>query len=200
MLQSGADVKALDPRRDPKKEDSMHRACSAELRPWRNGLGILMNVGAEKLCGRRTRMKWYKVDPERIRAAKQKAVDGGAEFVSTNDILAAFWSRASNANALSMAMNLRGRADGVVDDLAGMYSKNPFWADDGSLKPADIRRSLEAGAPFGCMPVPGFFETLFMRIALTTNWSSFFEELRIDGCEQVRPATHEPTLIKAQAL
>jgi len=88
MLQSGADVKALDPRRDPKKEDSMHRACSAELRPWRNGLGILMNVGAEKLCGRRTRMKWYKVDPERIRAAKQKAVDGGAEFVSTNDILA----------------------------------------------------------------------------------------------------------------
>jgi hypothetical protein len=63
------------------------------------------------------------VDKAKLAEMKESArsEDGAAAFVSTNDIITAGFARAVNAREITMAMDFRGRVEGLTKEHAGCY-------------------------------------------------------------------------------
>ena len=123
------------------------------------------------LCGSKSKIAARYIDQDKIISGKEKVKLG---FVSTNDIITSSFARATKADILLMAINLRNRVKGTDQNDAGNYESVLLHDSSSASTPQSIRKTLQGGAPFkraGDTSLPGFFKTASSKVALITNWS-----------------------------
>lgn len=128
------------------------------------------------------------MDLDKVKEAKSKS--SGSDFVSTNDVLTAFWGRLTGARLVEMAVNFRGRLPELEADDAGNYEGCILFSTDDCADPAGIRKALQReDGKFQSTrdpprPLPGFCEMRKCKYRIISNWASFFSQLDFDGCTQ----------------
>mmetsp|Transcript_67795 Transcript_67795/g.177788 ORF Transcript_67795/g.177788 Transcript_67795/m.177788 type:complete len:405 (+) Transcript_67795:73-1287(+) len=160
-------------------------------------LPLLMNYAGNMIFGGKPRVRAFYVDTDKVEAAKKKS--SGTEFVSTNDILTAFWGRLSGAHLLEMSVNFRGRFPELAADDAGNYEGCILFPTADFADPSNIRKALQRkDGKFQStqeQPLPGFCTMRKCKYRIITNWSSFFSQLDFDGCTQ---ALHIPYMVPSE--
>lgn len=95
-----------------------------------------------------------------------------------------------------MAVNWRGRLDGVTRRHAGNYEGLVYYNPSDCSAPGLIRRSL-MGPPYrragpASSPLPPWWRTASSTASVVTNWTSFAAANRIEGCVEV---SHLPLIL-----
>jgi hypothetical protein len=146
----------------------------------------------------------FRVDQQKIKQLKQKYLENmkknnsaaGPAFLSTNDVLCAWLFERLQCDYAFMVLNCRERLEGYTSDLAGSYTallpfkKNP--------DPVTIRETVETfGKPTAPPqpPSPSLWEKMKFKMAMTTNWSSFYSEAILDEDETKYPVLYHCPLI-----
>jgi hypothetical protein len=112
--------------------------------------------------------------------------ENDVEFISTNDILAAWHNRVCQASFSLMSVNLRNRVPQFRDDMAGNYETALVYNGPSDCHdPLSVRRSLRSyrSASGSC---PSEAQTLVWNASLTTNWCTFYREVQLVGPEEDR--------------
>ncbi|KAL7511797.1 hypothetical protein ACHAXN_008739 [Cyclotella atomus] len=123
------------------------------------------------LCGSKAKIEARYIDQDKVITAKEKVKDG---FVSTNDSVTSAFARATEANLLLMAINLRNRVKITDQNDVGNYESVLVHDSISASTPLSLRKTLQGGAPFkrdGDTKLPGFFKTACSKVTLITNWS-----------------------------
>jgi len=151
-------------------------------------VGALGNVMKRTFAGHKTRVFRGLIDEEQIATLKADAQSRGTvPFVSTNDIITSAFSNAAAAHTCLMAMDFRGRVDGLTEEHAGNYVNCLPFDTANSVTPDRVRQSL-LHPRFHCRDEP---VKIFSRFCLITNWSSFSKPIHIPNCvEQL----HQPLI------
>lgn len=169
-------------------------------------VGLAAKQHTTRLCsgtmlfGGKPRVRAFYVDSDKVNAAKNEAKKKSAgtstDFVSTNDILTAFWGRLTGARLVEMSLNFRGRFPELAADeeaadkeeLAGNYEGCILFSTGDFAEPASIRKALQRDddkfQSTAERPLPGFCEMRKCKYRIITNWASFFSQLDFDGCTQ----------------
>jgi len=144
----------------------------------------------------KTEIAAYYIDKEKVKNTKAKEDEREKKkekqdlempfSCSTNDILTSSFGNAAEIRVLMMAINLRKRLEGAVDNDAGNYESVVMYDPPGYEHPSDIRKSLCRGVPFireHSHPLPKFCEASRCRIGIITSWafSSFDGEIVLGG-------------------
>lgn len=181
MLSSSCTTMALTAERMHHTAEAQIEAGGKEDQEWQMGMPMICNVICSLMCSKATKLYAYYVDEDKIAALKQKAKATAKDpdaFVSTNDILTAHFANATDRSIMLMAMNFRGRVDGVTEDLAGNYETALVFDRDSCYDPISIRQTLKNGPPFertSGAAIPGCCNTCCSQdLGLITNWASFF--------------------------
>jgi hypothetical protein len=187
MMSSKADVTSLNPARRHSFPPALKAAVGAK--EWATVMGsapMLMNYGGNMMFGGKPRVRAFYIDDDKVKEAKHKST--GTDFVSTNDVLTAFWGRLTGARLVEMSINFRGRLPGLEADDAGNYEGCILFSTADFAEPASIRKALERGdgkfQSTAGRPLPGFCEMRKCKYRIITNWASFFSELEFEGCSQ----------------
>jgi hypothetical protein len=146
-------------------------AIGAKEYKFLNSTSFLICCLRSMLCGSKARIEARYTDEDKIISSKEKVKDG---FVSTNDILTSAFARATKADLLLMAINLRNRVKGTDQYDAGNYESVLVHDSSSASTPLSLRKTLQGGAPFkrvGDTKLPGFLKTTRSKVALITNWS-----------------------------
>jgi hypothetical protein len=116
--------------------------------------------------------------------AEENSAGGSASpaYVSTNDILTAWHNRICGCAFALMSINTRNRIPEFTESMAGNYESSIVYNTlEDCRTPQAIRASLSTfRSASGAMPGP--LKTLQWDAALTTNWCSFFKQVRIITC------------------
>merc|ERR1712070_314917 len=109
---------------------------------------ILPIVCGGMCCAPKKKMLAYYVDQERIKDIRANAVEGtNPEFVSTNDVLTSGFGVASGLTLMSMAINMRGRAEGLLATDAGNYESGLLFEAQAYAEPTLIREVYKRDPP-----------------------------------------------------
>ena len=83
----------------------------------------------------------FYLDKEKLKTAKEIAAaePGAAPFVSSNDIVTSGFARATNSKMITMAMDFRGRLEGLTTKHAGNYHLGLLFGPDGHPHGAEKR-------------------------------------------------------------
>jgi len=193
MLSSAAVPFAMKAERDEKFQDGMPRQIGEEFYEAMLNPGLPMMVHYLGIWAKAKRVKplCFFIDEDKLKAAKESAAGAGAEgeepapYVSTNDIVTSGFGRAVNARMLTMAINFRGRMDGLTAERAGNYHSGLIWGPDGYATPNKIRRALDGPPPLSRGSLPGGCCVTGNWTAMISNWSSLSRgHLDIPGCAQ----------------
>ncbi|KAK3257340.1 hypothetical protein CYMTET_33569 [Cymbomonas tetramitiformis] len=181
-----------------------------EYATFMGSASLMMNFLCTMMFGPKPRARAFYLDLDKLKTAKEKVkqeidqkVPAGADsdanlnFVSTNDIVTAFWGRFTGARLCEMAVNFRNRFPELRKTDAGNYEGCILFSDADfsdargfAHGPASIRSALQRqDGKFRSTldpprPLPGFFEMSRCKYRIITNWASFFSELEFDGCTQ----------------
>jgi hypothetical protein len=142
----------------------------------------------------------YKVNKIEIEKMKENHFSStkGVTYLSTNDILSAWFFKACNLSFGFMPCNVRNRINGLTSDLAGNYLGFIFYDKDDYNYPENIRKSLSrlsSHPEIGKSKVPSLWEQLKLKYASITNWSTFFHEVHFN--EEINPfIIHYPIISK----
>jgi hypothetical protein len=144
-------------------------------------------------------MQVYKVNKVEIEKIKEKYQNAESQnYLSTNDILGAWFFKACNQLYSFMPCNVRNRVPGLTDDLAGNYLGFIFYDQDDYDKPMNIRKSLSrlsSHPEIGKSKIPSIWNQLKLKYASITNWSTFFHEVHFN--EETNPfIIHYPIISK----
>merc|ERR1719253_59392 len=93
------------------------------------------------LFGGKPRVRAFYVEAAKVEAAKKTSA--GTAFVSTNDVLTAFWGRLSRARLVEMSVNFRGRFPELPADAAGNYEGCILFPTAAFADPGSIRKALQ---------------------------------------------------------
>lgn len=150
---------------------------------------ILFNILKGMFFSRKAECFAFYVDPDKVKKAKAEVTSNSTkdiDYVSTNDILTSSFAKTIRARLCMMAINFRNRIKGLVDTDAGNYEGFLLYDEETYGRPGSIRKTLKTGSPFRTTvkPLPGFWESFSCRLGQITNWSTFWDELVIEGCEQ----------------
>jgi hypothetical protein len=106
---------------------------------------MIMNYVGNMLFGGKPRAKAFYIDPDKVQEAKGQSScgAGGTQFVSTNDVVTAFWGRVTNARIVEMAVNFRRRFPELKDDDAGNYEGCILYSTGDFADAASIRKALQ---------------------------------------------------------
>lgn len=125
------------------------------------------------------RINMYKVNMDTINRIKAEYHNGGENFVSTNDILNAwfFGKDGCNLDKISMFINLRSRIPELESNMAGTYSlySQLYIADIDN--PTAFR---ERWKKVLSKDYPQFPDSLTNANG-SDNWSSFYHQVEVDG-------------------
>eukprot|EP00930_Biecheleria_cincta_P098245 TRINITY_DN89921_c0_g1_i1.p1 TRINITY_DN89921_c0_g1~~TRINITY_DN89921_c0_g1_i1.p1 ORF type:complete len:560 (+),score=54.51 TRINITY_DN89921_c0_g1_i1:153-1832(+) len=186
MLSCGSKIITLSQRRRPEVAARCDAAAKEDM-AFVNSYTWMCGAASKLLLKPKNRYYAYLVDTGKIKEAKEQALQRGAEFVSTNDILVSTFGNMIKARCMFLGINFRNRVDGASDEDAGNY-QGTLWLDEGVYKhPEGIREVLQAGPPFRgrTQPFPGFFETAFSEMGGLSNWAFLRDGLNIPECEQL---------------
>ena len=175
MLGGTAPCRALNPLRKPEVEKRIRELMGGRENSARGAgftAAVLLGAAAagfshlrDAVLGprrKRLRTRILKVDPRQVEEEKRAVAEGqGVGFVSTNDVLTSWWSRAPRRGGRKvllavMAVNLRGRVEGCDTSDAGNYEEILNYRPGDFETPQLIRKSLQgfcrAGDPRTRMP------------------------------------------------
>jgi hypothetical protein len=127
------------------------------------------------------------VNPKAVEAEKrafQAAQPPAKEtFISTNDVLTAWFYRFSGVDLGFMIANFRGRKPYLTNDHGGNYQGRILHCSREMYLPATIRESLPIfKCPTGS--TPSLSQIAALNLALVTNWASFYCAVEYAGCSQ----------------
>ena len=163
-----------------------------DMQSFQFAISMMINLIKTSLFKPPFRPYLYYLEEEWIAREKKAAVmaDPSCTFVSTNDILMSWFCRLVQSDFAMMAANLRDRLPGLDKMHAGNYQVTISYQPADYASPTLIRKSLQDKSNIGRVvsgPLPGPFSFLLgdLRIALTTNWSTFYLDLELQDCEQI---------------
>ena len=217
MLDAATEVEALDPIRVPGFEEAKTGVIGEDESAMLASAGIALGIVGTYTFAKVTHRKpqnvcVHAVDPAWI--AQEKAMvkeDAQVPFISTNDALTSWFFREMNCDTNLMLANFRNRNPSILDltdDHAGNYEANvPYFPGDFET-PGLIRQSIlspdhefrvrRAGSP--ATRIPTFWTLLRNRIAIITNWASFYRDVALradperEDSEISRPRLHLPIM------
>jgi hypothetical protein len=202
MLKPGAEVRALPTARVQSFSDTYKETLgknAAQAIGWSESVGggwqMFLPLFKPLLCGPKVKAYAFYVDEEKLAAAKALgAKDGGVPFVSTNDVLQSGFCNAVKARACVMAMDCRGKVEGVGMELAGNYVAGLVLDSEVFSTPAGIRQMMtEKPMVTTKKKLPGCCGGCGVKVAQLSNWSSFAGGLvPLDGCEM---GIHLPVVV-----
>jgi len=217
MLSADTDVEVLDPVRVTGFEEAKAQVIgekeNAMFTSAGLGLGIMGTYVGAKLTHRASQnVCAHQVDPVWVSQEKAKAKqEGQAQFVSSNDLITSWFFREMRSEMNIMVANFRDRKPsihGLTEQHVGNYEANvPYFPGDVE-SPALIRQSIRspdgdfrahrAGSPLTA--IPNFFTLLRNKVALITNWATFYRDVILQGdvndrkIIQLDPKLHFPIM------
>ena len=198
QLSASAEVQSLEPRRNMDFGEKLKVKVGMDIQKVAMSLSLMVSFLKGIFFGGTVRGVTGFVDVEGIARAKAEAKQrGNVPFVSTNDILTSAFSNAFGADVCFMAINWRGRIDGLTHNLAGNYESVLLFDGANAGTPDRIRQTLRH-PHFHCRdePMPPLSRALSARYGAITTWVSFSKPINIPGCaEQVhRPIYNVKTM------
>jgi len=178
---------AASPLGVPRKPLALASVIGEKEHKWLFGAPHFAVAIAGMISGKKTKAHAFLVDQARVAEGKAAAKAAGAAFVSTNDLLTSSFASLVDARLCMMAINLRGRVEGLDPSDAGNYEGMLLLDRETYGSPAAVRATLQSGPPFGgtcSTPLPGVCGGIFSQIAQITNWSTFSKDLLFDGCDE----------------
>lgn len=187
MLSEKKEVAPFNPTRHHEFVPKLKAAVGPKVySTYMGAVPLIINYVGNMTFGGKPRVRAFYVDTDKVEAEKKKS--SGTEFVSTNDILTAFWGRLSGARLLEMSVNFRGRFPELSADDAGNYEGCVLFPTADFAEPSNIRKALQRkDGKFQSTQeqvLPGFWTMQKCKYRIITNWSSFFSQLDFDGCTQ----------------
>lgn len=190
MLSVKEEITPLHPERRHSFVPMLKEAMgSREYETVMGSVPLMMNYMGNMICGGTPRVRAFYIDSDKVQGAKTRS--SGTDFVSTNDVITAWWGRLTGARLVEMAVNFRGRLPELAADDAGNYEGCILFSTDDFAEPASIRKALQRGdGKFQSTldpprPLPGCCEMMCSsKYRIITNWASFFSQLDFDGCTQ----------------
>jgi len=143
-------------------------------------------------CSPKTELLAYYVDLEKIEDIRKNAVKGTTiEFVSTNDVLTSGFGTATGLTLMSMAINMRGRVEGLEAADAGNYESGLLFERSSYAEPTLIREVYRRDPPMSrAQHLPGVCHACFCcgccrtKIGQVTDWASLHsDDFGVDECE-----------------
>ncbi len=188
MISAVAQVKTLQVTRKDKAEEKIVRAMGKKEHAYWNGATHIINGSIGLLFGRKTQVFAYHINADDIKdRKKQSQLNNHVDFISTNDIIVSAFSKLIGARIMSMAINFREKIASLQNDDAGNYEGVVMYDEARYKTPAKIRKTLQNGPPFWGLgeKLPNFWEGVFCKMGLITNWASFATELKFAGCREL---------------
>ena len=201
MLSSSGAPKAMVSTREP---DFMPQALlrTKENNEFFVSCGFICNILGHIFCSTKPVIHHRYVSADHIAKVKQQQKETDGCVISTNDIITSSFFVNSNCDVGFAAVNFRGRIASATAAHAGNYEGTVSYhrADfetprliresigspvvNGKQDGFDIKTSFRRVKTNGSPLLPGFFPRKKARIAIITNWCSFFVPVVLDGCEQ----------------
>ncbi|CAE8607428.1 unnamed protein product [Polarella glacialis] len=169
-------------------QEIMGRAKEEFQESVRFGLGFV-GFMITRHCRPAPKRSVWKVSEEWLAKQKEVAKDTeGVKFVSSNDVIASWWMNKSKFALFgTMSINLRGHVKGVTEDMAGNYENVLLFQKDEYATAPGIRKAFLTQGRIGTSreSLPSYLECASSRSAFITNWSNFFQEIRLPECQQI---------------
>jgi len=150
---------------------------------------------AQKFKGKRLKQFLYKFDKEEIKRRKEEAKveceQLGLKYVSTNDVIMAWFAGLVNNNKCDnvlMPLNTRNRIQQIDSNRAGMYLALPILRKEHLASPAQVRKHLEGmSRPDKSYKweLPNKSDIKRFIGGSVTNWTSFYHHVEPSGFQQV---------------
>ena len=198
MLSAKGDVTALRPVRKHDIVAQAERATGPKEFKWLNSGAVICKVLANMACGSKPVVESHYIDPARMLECKSAADTAGAgvQYVSSNDVLVSKFGIATQADAMLMPLNFRGRLPDFTSEDAGNYEGALYFGPKDCADPALVRKTLTSGPPHFARseggPLPGCCAAMCsMKMSMCVSWCfPFFQELEVDGCEHLLHLPH----------
>ncbi|KAH9118013.1 hypothetical protein LEN26_012288 [Aphanomyces euteiches] len=157
-----------------------------------NSLAFMFNSTMTMAFGPSLRYTVHTVNAEWVAKEKDKyKAESPVGYVSTNDVLTSWVCRAMKCDIGFMAVNCRGRVDGVERHHAGNYEFLLGYQPEDYASPALIRESLATNSLRRARS--GSFPAVWTSRNLgTTSWVSLYEPAELPGWTMVE---HLPALL-----
>ncbi|KAH9125956.1 hypothetical protein LEN26_000575 [Aphanomyces euteiches] len=183
MLNPSSPIEALNPHRIPDFETMSEEAIKGgnDGAALMKSLPFLLNMAGNMIGGRKHRIVVRTMNARWIEAEKKRFKESSvAGFVSTNDIVTSWLYRLSGCQVGVMAINLRGRMDGVEQQLAGNYETVLGFQPEDYATPALIRESLAVNGFRRARS--GKFPWMFQGTsAAVTSWATVYKSVDLPG-------------------
>jgi len=127
MLSAKSIIRSLSTTRKADFSIKAVPAIGEEQHAFQFSCGFICNALKNLVYDSPTHVMAYKVDTTRLRERKEsEAGMDGRNYASTNDILTSDFANAVGATICILAVNLRGRLEGIGDNDAGNY-EGPYY-------------------------------------------------------------------------
>ena len=169
-------------------------------------IGNTLNAIGCLLFGKMPASFCFMIDDNKLKAAKEKAKDATPDLpdgmhISTNDVLTSGFAVVCKPRLLTMAMDFKGRIDGLKREDAGNYHAGIMLDPKSYTQPGEIRKAVAGPAPCSRASLPACLTATTCRTAIITSWAGFKGLLDIPGCTQTMHCPIADTasmLVKAQ--
>lgn len=194
QLSSSSKIKALSAKRKPQFEDPKVGVLQVLGRDMNKALlrpSSVISMLTGMLRGVSPRLLRRIVDDTAIAAAKAEAKRVGlVPYVSSNDILTSAFATKLGADVCIMAINLRGRIEGIDESDMGNYENGLLFDAACSATPSTVRKALRHPA-LQCRetPLPSLSAAFASKYCLISNWASGSVSLELPNCTE---SFHQP--------
>ena len=189
MLSRSALVVSLSPERKCMFDTLVPKLLGEDaIAFYRNSLASAVKRLYHTYLTRQAPARVFLIDPKKCEKTKRGG-SGEVAFVSTNDITTSSFLNLSNTDVGSMVINLRGRVPELLDSDAGNYMAGILFLPDDFRFPSLVRKALQNGFRRASRtpprPLPMGWARFRAKMAIATNWASFFNGLELRGCTQL---------------
>lgn len=193
MLGSKGVISELVVKRKEAEQSKITDVVGKAQHLYQYSLGFACPIICGGMCAApKTKMLAYYVDPDQMKDIRANAVKGTTtEFVSTNDVLTSGFGSASGLTLMSMAINMRGRVEGLQVADAGNYESGLLFEPKSYAAPTLIREVYKRGPPMSrAEHMPGVCHACCCcgccrtKVGQITDWASLHsDDFGIDGCD-----------------
>jgi hypothetical protein len=182
MLSSDHDIIGLNVKRKHELSPMMKEAIGIQNHNYLFGYTHILNALKSSLSLQKTKCFAFYLDTKKIK--EQKALHK-TPAISTNDIFVSYFTKLTNIDLNTMAINFRDKLPNLAQTDAGNY-ESILCFDNKNLQASDVRKTLIKGTPYQSFShqLPHFLKGVFCKMGLITNWSQFSKELNIDGAKE----------------
>jgi hypothetical protein len=191
MLDKSVDPFGMDPTRPIGFDDLSSQLAPLFTEILRHPL-LVISVVKSLIFGRRPLATVYELSVTKVNAFKSMLNTNDTDYISSNDIIMAWFAHSCRSDYVQMAYNLRMKFAGYSEQMAGnacvplMYNKHNYST------PRDVRETVRNFRPKTLARVT-CAEIWKFNMAAVTNVSTFYRELDLDPSVSV--VAHLPVTV-----